>query len=280
MPDIAFAPPSLEVFYRDGQKGRLFCALHAPVNRPPLAACLYLHPFAEEMNKARRMAALQARALAAAGWLVLQQDHFGCGDSEADFSAAAWDLWVADGVSGAEWLADHAGLPVWLWGLRAGCLLASAAAPSMADCPGMIFWQPVVSGRQHLQQFLRLKLAGDRLTGRDNGGDARRGPREALLDGETVEVAGYSLSPQVAAGLDAARLSPPPGTGVVGWFEVSGAAEPTLSPVSRTATAEWQAAGWQVDARPITGSGFWQTQEIETAPGLLAATLAFAAESA
>ena len=64
--------------------GNRFCLLHA-TDRRAVGAVLYVHPLAEEMNKSRRMAALQARALAASGWVVLQVDLFGCGDSDGDF---------------------------------------------------------------------------------------------------------------------------------------------------------------------------------------------------
>ena len=62
----------------------------------PRGRLLYLHPFAEEMNKSRRMAALACRALAAAGFAVLQIDLRGCGDSSADFGDASWADWQAD----------------------------------------------------------------------------------------------------------------------------------------------------------------------------------------
>lgn len=274
MSEALGASTSLELFSRDGMKGSLFCGLHAPVDRPAVGACLYLHPFAEEMNKSRRMAALQARALASSGWMVMQQDCFGCGDSMADFGAADWKCWVEDAVSAARWLSERSGQAVWLWGLRAGCLLASAAAQFLSDCSGMIFWQPVVSGQQHLRQFLRLKLAGDRLAGGINGG-AQKGLRDVLLSGEAVEVAGYTISSRLAAGLDAARLVPPTQPGIVGWFEVSGAAQPSLATSSLSTIEDWRTAGWQVEARPIAGSSFWQTQEIELAPALVAATLEF-----
>ena len=75
--------------------GRRFCLLHAPERRA-IGAVLYVHPLAEEMNKSRRMAALQARALAASGWFVLQVDLFGCGDSDGDFGDADWQRWLAD----------------------------------------------------------------------------------------------------------------------------------------------------------------------------------------
>ena len=65
---------------------------------------VYIHPFAEEMNKARRMAALQSRALAAAGFDVLQIDLLGCGDSSGDFGDATWNDWVNDVVHGCRWL--------------------------------------------------------------------------------------------------------------------------------------------------------------------------------
>ncbi|MCK7493610.1 MAG: alpha/beta hydrolase [Comamonadaceae bacterium] len=76
------------------------------------------------MNKSRRMAALQSRALAAAGFAVLRVDLLGCGDSAGDFGDATWPRWVDDVVAAARWLRrqhpDAADAPLWLWGLRAG----------------------------------------------------------------------------------------------------------------------------------------------------------------
>ena len=63
------------MFLAQGAAAR-FALYHAP-QQPCRGALLYLHPFAEEMNKARRMAALQARRLAAEGWGVLQLDFHG-----------------------------------------------------------------------------------------------------------------------------------------------------------------------------------------------------------
>ena len=56
----------VEPLFLDGGAGRLF-AVHV---RPEAAAretLIYVPPFAVEMNRSRRMAALQARALAARG---------------------------------------------------------------------------------------------------------------------------------------------------------------------------------------------------------------------
>ena len=63
---------------------------------------MYAHPFCEEMNKARRMAALQSRRLAALGYSVLQIDLFGCGDSSGDF-ADAREIWKRPQIA-LDWL--------------------------------------------------------------------------------------------------------------------------------------------------------------------------------
>src|SRR5262245_3855900 len=93
-----------EVFFQPavGRTGQRLYLHHRP--RPeaaPRGTVLHVHPFAEEMNKSRRMAALHARALAGAGFEVLQVDLAGCGDSSGEFGDATWDDWVADVVDAA-----------------------------------------------------------------------------------------------------------------------------------------------------------------------------------
>ncbi|MEP6965262.1 MAG: hydrolase 2, exosortase A system-associated, partial [Polaromonas sp.] len=119
------------------------------------------------MNKSRRMAALQARALAGAGFDVLQIDLLGCGDSSGDFGDATWQSWVSDVVQACHWLQNRSDMhdagstpaQLWLWGLRAGCLLAVEAARQLKRPCNFLFWQPPASGKTLLQQFLRLKVA-------------------------------------------------------------------------------------------------------------------------
>jgi len=77
------------------------------------------------MNKARRMAALQSRRLAAAGYSVLQIDLFGCGDSSGDFADARWEIWKQDLRLALGWLKPRVAGPLGLWGLRLGATLAA-----------------------------------------------------------------------------------------------------------------------------------------------------------
>ena len=272
-PETEPAGPGLEALYLDGTAGRLCTLLHSPApDMPVRGALLYLHPFAEEMNKSRRMAALQARAFARAGWWVMQQDCFGCGDSEGEFGEAAWQTWVDDAVAAATWLRQRCGFDPVLWGLRAGCLLAVAAAAHLPAGRRLLFWQPAGSGKQQLQQFLRLKVAGGMLADGKAAGEGTRQLREQLQSGVAVEVAGYRLAPALAMGLDAAALAPPATGGRVDWLEMAGGASQDLSPAARNAIKTWEAAGWQVGAQAVAGASFWQTVEIEEAPLLIERT--------
>ena len=119
--------PRVEPFFFDADPGTRFSLYHAPASSvPPRGAILYVHPFAEELNRTRRMACLQARRFAALGFAVLQIDLFGCGDSCGDFNAARWDLWKRDLATAHHWLAERSSSagPIYLWGLRLGGLLA------------------------------------------------------------------------------------------------------------------------------------------------------------
>jgi exosortase A-associated hydrolase 2 len=264
----------------DGPHGQRFCIHHPPALATPLGLVVHVHPFAEEMNKSRRMAAQQARALAAAGFAVLQIDLLGCGDSAGDSSDATWAAWLADVVWAARHLralhgtAGH--MPLWLWGHRAGALLATQAAEQLAaeDPPHLLLWQPSSAGNSVLQQFLRLKMAAGLASGGGKG--VTEALKRQLAEGQTVEVAGYVVHPALAQGLEAARLRPPPrpsGTGQLVWIEVAAAEAATLSPAASQASVAWQAAGWQVHTQLVQGPAFWQTTEIEDAPALIPATL-------
>ena len=268
-------------FFLPVADGQRFCLYHAPMQAGgggPKGLVVYVHPFAEEMNKSRRMATQQARALAQAGFAVLQIDLLGCGDSSGDFGDATWAAWVADVVRACQWLRERAGdglpsvPPLWLWGLRMGCLLAVEAAQTVPPPCNFLFWSPASSGKQLLQQFLRLKAASDLASG--NAKAVMEQLRADLAQGLCVEVAGYLLAPALCSGLERAALTPTAGPGRVEWLELSSRDDATLSPVAQQGVAAWERAGYAVRSQLVHGPSFWQTTELEDAPALLAATTA------
>lgn len=289
-----------EAFFLPVRYGQRFCLFHPAqleAGTTLRGQLLYVHSFAEEMNKSRRMAALQSRALAQVGFDVLQIDLLGCGDSSGDFGDATWADWVNDVVAGYHWLRARQvvvreqalRVPLWLWGQRAGCLVVAQAARTLSEPCNFLFWAPTPSGRPLLQQFLRVKAAADIASG--NPKAVMEGLRRDLAQGRPVEIAGYLLAPELANGLEQANLTPPSATtkaaddstagdvqrlstNRVEWFELSTRDDFTLTPVANNAIEQWRQAGFTLRSHIVQGPAFWQTSEIEDAPALIAATTA------
>lgn len=274
---------AMQAFFLPVGDSQRYCIYH-----PPQGALrhlvVYVHPFAEELNKTRRMAALQARRLAACGDAVLQIDLLGCGDSAGDFADASWQAWLDDVQAASRWLRQQHRLEnaeLWLWGLRAGSLLVADAARHMDTPCHLLFWQPIADGALQLQQFLRLRLAADMLTQADPQARQARGAmdalRKSLQQGQSLEIAGYTLSPALAAGLQASRLSPAPARGPSArrlvWLESASGNAPGLSPAGSRTLEHWRDAGWHVHGAATAGPAFWQSAELEEAPALLDATV-------
>lgn len=263
--------PEADVFFLSAAGGeQRLCLFHAPAGTPR-SRVLYLHPFAEEMNKSRRMAALACRALAEAGHAVLQIDLRGCGDSSADFGDASWADWQTDvrlALAELDRRVPSPGTPTWLWSLRAGALLAAA---DWGRPVNHLVWQPMTNGKLALQQFLRLKLAAEMASGASKG--LMEQLKAELAAGRPVEIAGYALAAPLASGLEAARFAPVGAPGRLEWLELSTREDAALTPASEQTLHSWRDAGWAVRPQLVPGPGFWATSEIEIAPTLIARTV-------
>ncbi len=257
------------VFFLGEGRDRRFCMATAP-DGEPRGTVLHVPAFAEELNRSRRMVALGAQALAQAGWLVLQMDLHGCGDSEGDFGEADWQSWRADLDRAADWLRPHSRGPLVLWSLRAGSLLAADWSIGRSDVSALLCWQPVFSGKQYLTQFLRIRMAGD--LGHDPAARSLMSELRADLHaGRPVEVAGYMLGGAMAQALERVGMSEDmPATRRVMLFEVAPNSDEGPSPATQSYIQRMQAAGGEVWAEAVAGPKFWQSPEIETAPELIA----------
>lgn len=264
-----------EPFFLKAGAGERFCLYHAPtLGRAVRGAFVYIHPFAEEMNKSRRMAAMQARAFAEAGIAILQVDLFGCGDSSGDFAEARWEIWRDDVLCAADWLERRSGTTVGLWGLRLGALLAlDVAAGSDHPLDALLLWQPVINGEAFMTQFLRMRLAGEML---GNGAEKSGGTQELrakMAAGESLEIGGYELAPALASSIDnlnAAKLTV--ATAPVHWFELVADIGRPMPPAAGRIATSWEERGVQLHRHVVPGASFWASQEITECPSLLQAT--------
>jgi exosortase A-associated hydrolase 2 len=232
------------------------------------------------MNRCRRPASLAARALAQAGFAVLQMDLLGCGDSYGDFADATWDAWLDDVDLARQWLTQRYAGPLWLWGVRGGSLLAAHSAQRVAGHDfRLLFWQPVVTGRQHLQQFLRLRQMAEMVQGGAKLDTAAL--LEQLRLGAAVEVAGYALSPGLAKGMSEANLDTVTNVQRIVCLEVvtpSPTQTYTASPALATLMQRWAGAGVASRAIGVPGEPFWQLHEAPICTALIEATVAAVAD--
>lgn len=265
----------MQALFLDGPAGPLFAVYHpAAVARAESLGLVYLPPFAEEMNRSRRMAALQARRLAARGIAVLLLDPFGTGDSAGDFGAARWETWREDAKVAMAWLGGRCAGRVGLWGLRLGALLAADVAAEAAQRPVcLVLWQPVLSGERFLTQFLRLRVAA--AMGRGDGRETAGTLQARLRQGEALEIAGYELAPALAEAIAgrqlSARLERLSGLRV-DLLEVSNGEPAAIAPATRRLLETLGGRDHCPHAQAVCGDPFWSLQEITVAPALLDAT--------
>ncbi len=263
-----------EPLFLPGSAGALF-ALYIPAEQRGDRGVVLLPPFAEEMNRARRMLRLQAAALSQNRIAALLLDPFGTGDSAGDFADARWETWIADVRVAVSALSAHGAQRIGLLGVRLGAALAVAAASTLAlPCFATALWQPVVHGHRHLTEFLRLRA----LPAASNASRPATVEmmRACLAAEKTVEVAGYDVVPPMAAALDALDLGELAhrALGRVMWFEVVHDRLLPLSAAGARCVAAWTTSGLTVSTEAIPGPAFWSGQGNAIVPDLISATTA------
>jgi exosortase A-associated hydrolase 2 len=265
--------PPLRGHFLAGPAGPLAIVVwEPPPGTPCTFATLSVPAAGDEMNKSRRIVAVQARALARSGARVAVLDPRGTGDSVGDHALATWSGWREDVVAAWRWLQAIAPLPGVLWGMRLGGLLAADIVSSGALAPDVLaLWQPVASGRVFFNQFLRVATSRA-LIGRDDGA-TRVSMRDSIAGGRPVEVAGYALDAALIDGAQAVELGDlaPRGARVI-WRETTIAEPAELSSASSKTIERWRSAGIDVDAGAVAGASFWASQELAEAPELIAST--------
>lgn len=255
--------------------GQRYC-LHHRAHGTPRGAVLYVPPFGDEMNKARHMAALQARALARHGIDMLQIDLLGCGDSSGESGDARLEAWLDDLTLAADWLFIQSGHRPHLLALRLGALLALHFVRQQPQaCISTIMWQPVADGAAFITGLYRQQRAGRMLDGPSGSADEGiAAQRSQVQAGAPFEVGGYLLHPALLRAIEPlvlARLAPDGHP--LHWHDIGAAGRPP-APATAALLRGWRADGAVVHYTAFDGPPFWCTPEISTCPPLLAATVA------
>jgi exosortase A-associated hydrolase 2 len=253
------------------QGRNLFYLLLEPTGAVVHGSLLFLPPFADEMNKSRRMVACQARALADAGYRVMLLDLSGCGDSGGDFVDASWNNWLQDAECAARFLMDQNHPAPVIWGLRMGALLACDLAHEHPEFQKLVLWQPVLNGEQQVDQFLRLRTVPTSLN--SEATFDRKSLWDELRAGRALEIAGYELSSTLALEMARTRLNDLRPRNQVHWLEVGMVPGGSVTAGSDKVVAHWLAQGTNVVTRYVHGDPFWRTVDAEVNSELVQCTL-------
>jgi len=212
-----------------GGRGYALFGMEYSPHETPRGGVILCPPCFEERKSSHRPFVETARALAAGGWHVLRLDLTGCGESDGTFRDGSIGVWVCDMERAmAHSRKAAAEGPLVLLGLRLGAAISWLAACRSGGVDGLALWEPVVNGREYLEQELRKKLARDMMTtGRARV--SRRDLFDSLERGEEVDFDGYPIVPSLYRELLQTDIlsGPAPATRSVLVLEIGAASGPS-----------------------------------------------------
>ena len=122
-------------------------------------AVIFVPPFAEEMNRSKRMYVLCSRLLADSGVHAFCFDYSGTGDSSGEWGDFSYSDWVED-LNQIYKYATNLSSKVSFIALRFGALvLADAIDQCDMDVDRCVFWDPIENGEILTRQLIRIKIA-------------------------------------------------------------------------------------------------------------------------
>jgi len=194
-------------FFFNKRGRQLFYAIHEPLSNrgSNRIAWLFCNALFEEKIFSHRVTVMFARRLAEIGYLVMRFDYEGDGDSEGDFGELRDTDWQSDIEDAAQLLRQRYTVDVLnLFTLRAGALVAAAAAPNIAP-QKLLFWEPVIDGASYFQEGLRANLT-TQLACFKKVIETREQLTNKLRCGDKVNLAGHEVSLAAADSLNRWRL--------------------------------------------------------------------------
>jgi exosortase A-associated hydrolase 2 len=270
------SPISYQPEFLSLTSGRLFSLKISLAGVNKKKALIFIPPFAEEMNKSRKMmkSILEVTAECGDGFLF---DLFGTGDSEGDFASASWGKWKQNLDDYVDFVMSRGNYTsIEFICLRTGSLLLNDwlndihQSNTEKAIDGIHYWNPVVKAQQFVTQFLRLKLAAEMMR---SDGDKRttKDLMAELQQNGQLEVAGYMLNKVLIDEMLTANISLPEHYDKTALFYYDVSGRGTLTPaITNAASSVRKAEDYNIHA--IKGLQFWSTQEISMSEELLTMT--------
>lgn len=232
--------------------GPLFAVHHEPASRESARlAVVCCGPFGQEYLRAHRAFYQLAMRLSRAGAHALRFDYYGTGDSWGESHEGDLIRWRSDVVVAATALEASTQLPVALVGLRLGATLAALAAAHRRGIERLVLWEPIVCGRDYLDELARAH--------RDLLADRKLDARTVAEQDGTTEVLGFPMAPALRhtlADLDLLTLPVRPAPSIL---IIENDPRPELDDLSE----RLRALGAQVDRAHLPEPPIWERREMD-----------------
>jgi exosortase A-associated hydrolase 2 len=270
--DFQYLPSSLH--------SQIFIAHYAPLEQGEAMGeshtVIFVPPFAEEMNRSKRMYVLCARLLADAGIQSICFDFAGTGDSSGewgDFNCQDWKNNLIDVYQ----YANKSSSKISLVTLRDSALISleliKQAKIQIYKC---VLWDPIDSGEVLIRQLMRMKIASAMAD------DLKKVTTQEVLDSIEqsgfLEVAGYHVSSSLIDSIKSQRMSDSIESALalteLHWMttgKFSGNTKQQL-PISLTKLNLTEDLLAQLNVHPVNDVKFWMQQEVTISPLLLRET--------
>lgn len=148
--------PVTEYCFFGPSHARLFGALHRARSSERKSGVILCYPMGQEYMRIHRTYVELARSLADSGRDTLRFDYYGCGDSGGEATDGTLKRWSDDISHAIELMRTQTGArKVYLVGARIGANLALNVGTKDEDVAGIVLWEPVVNGMDHIATLRR-----------------------------------------------------------------------------------------------------------------------------
>jgi exosortase A-associated hydrolase 2 len=253
--------PSFEAF----KSGTLFTLKISPNNKTN-KIILIIPPFAEEMNKSRRMMSTLLATAARDDITGYLFDLYGTGDSEGDFCDATWQRWLDNVFEMIVHCCKTQGVKsLSIVAIRSGALLlndlinrdSSRLTTYLKD---IHYWCPVINSAQFVNQLFRVCLASNML--KKNAKSTIAELFQLLEEDGWIDIAGYRLNSELVRSIKEANEYVSDTNVEARFFFYELTKSGVRSPAFLNYIKRIEDEHVSVTSKSITGLPFWNSQEI------------------
>lgn len=197
-----------------GEPGQqLYAALHRPGNAEATRGVLLVPPLLHEQPRSRRFITEVASAFAANGTAAMRFDFFGSGDSAGRCDELRLSMMHDDLRRASAALRSHTGVSrvaVIAW--RASALVVWDWMRSGGEASELILWEPMLDGREWLDDLVRADAAErcspERYTGH----------RPLIADASDGQLMGYAVAPELRDAMAEVSIAPASAPATALWL--------------------------------------------------------------